>query len=771
MTIASLADYKINEEKDETSEGSLSESAVCYVSLSEWTTLDKTKLPQKYPIFALDDDKPVEAIVRPPNASDGDVKTICTAANPKNGLAASECCLGWLVPSDSLQIIDHNGKTEVLLPGRYWLKPRKRLFSKWGGQHRFTNNHIQEGTFTLVRVMRGCLGVATENGMPVLLNEGLHVYNTPLFKFEKFVNVSEDYINHMSFHVVRVPKGAFAKITENNRPKLLPEGTHTVDSPVFRYEGIVYASQEYIQHGTIHVIQVPKGAVGLLKETNCPRLLPEGLHIFDSATLVYSGARSKMDACIQHGTITRFRVQKGEIAQVWLDNMPHFVEDPSTYMIDSASFRYKGVSQINDKLIALGAKKIVTVNSGEVGVSFNNGKLQILEPGRHLIEQAEHTFDDFLSTQQKSMRLRTTMSSPGTGKTPQKVTEELLLCETKDLVRIGIRADVFYRIADPEKTVLKVGREGIDELIMETSIATLTNIMRSTALNEIAQSALPSAVSEKGCHEKHMEQQALGQPSAPLFFDKAHDQFLAKLHDDFMDRYGLEVTNIRIEQFKIMDETLAQSISKQAVMTAETEAKLANLEGQTQISTQEQERQAKMRQIQADSEALAQKITADSQVAQAEAQARAQQVRAEADANSRRRMAEAEADAARIRAEATVAEAEAEAKGAKIRAEASISEAQAEAEGIRLKAQAEAERAKIVSETPLGEKLALLDLYANAVKSANEGVEKVVYMEPSANPSQNPFALLTMQGMQRDLQGITSVADASDKTASNGKSR
>eukprot|EP00929_Paragymnodinium_shiwhaense_P031010 TRINITY_DN1746_c0_g1_i3.p1 TRINITY_DN1746_c0_g1~~TRINITY_DN1746_c0_g1_i3.p1 ORF type:complete len:761 (+),score=192.05 TRINITY_DN1746_c0_g1_i3:72-2354(+) len=754
MSPSPLAAFKITDEQAEKEHEDVSRSSICRMTLADWTMLDRKTLTQDHAVFRLDDDKPVEAIVRSPNASDNDTESIARVANPKRGVCAQKFCLGRLVQADEVRCLNHNGKTEVVLPGRWARRPSARLFSTWGNKHKLTSNHISEGTFTLVRVSRGELGIATENGMPVLLNEGLHVYNTALFQFVKFVNISQDYISHMSYHVVRVPKGAFAKITENNRPKLLPEGTHTVDSPVFKFDGLEYASKDYIKHGTIHIIQVPKGSVGLLLESNCPRLLHEGLHIYDSATLTYGGARPMMETCINHGTITRFRVQKGEVGLTWLENEPQFVEEPGTYMVDSPTFKFEAVKKVDEKYIQLGSKKIVTVNSGEVGVSFNNGRLQILSPGRHVIETAEHSFDDFLSTQQRSMRLRTTTSEKGV----KKVIDEMLLCETKDLVRIGIRADVFYRIADPEKAILKVGREGIDELIMETAIATLTNIMRSTALNEIAQSALPSAVSEKD-HQKIQECQALGTPSAPLFFDKAHDQFLAKLHDDFMERYGLEVTNIRIEQFKIMDETLAKSISQQAIMTAETESKLANLEGQTQISTQEQERQAKVKQIQAEAEALAQKTAADAEVSQAEAMARAQQVRAEAEANYTRVKAEAEAAATKIRAEATVAEAEAAAKGAKIRANASIAEAEAEAEGIRLKAKAEAERAKVVSETPLGEKLALLDVYSGAVKSANEGVEKVVYMDPAASPAQNPFALLTLQSMQNDLRAVTAATD------------
>jgi len=30
------------------------------------------------------------------------------------------------------------------------------------------------------------------------------------------------------------------------------------------------------------------------------------------------------------------------------------------------------------------------------------------------------------------------------------------------------------------------------------------------------------------------------------FFDKVDDEFLSKLHDDFVDRYGIEISNIWI---------------------------------------------------------------------------------------------------------------------------------------------------------------------------------------------------------------------------------
>lgn len=48
-----------------------------------------------------------------------------------------------------------------------------------------------------------------------------------------------------------------------------------------------------------------------------------------------------------------------------------------------------------------------------------------------------------------------------------------------------------------------------------------------------------------------------------------HDEFIARLHDNFKKTYGLEIANIRVESFKIMNSELADNISKQAIITAQ----------------------------------------------------------------------------------------------------------------------------------------------------------------------------------------------------------
>lgn len=426
-------------------------------------------------------------------------------------------------------------------------------------------------------------------------------------------------------------------------------------------------------------------------------------------------------------------MNKGEVALAWYNNEPLLLETPGCYSYDDPNFIFVRHQTLADKIITIGSRKIVMVNAGEVGISYNNGVLQVLQPGRHILEDASHVFDDFLSTQQKILRLtpRVPEQPSRVGRDDNENKSALLVCETKDFVKVGLRADVFYSLANPSLTVQAVKRAEIDELVYETAVATLTNVVRCTALNEVAQNALPSAVSSKQHKEDTIQAQALGEPSAPLFFDRAHDEFLSRLHDDFLQRYGIEIVNIRIENFRIMNDDLAANISSQALKTAETECTLANLKGQQEIAVREQDRLAAVKQIstKAEADALNTKITAENNAKIKSAQASAQ-----ADATAIIEKAKAEAEAIRIKAEA-------------------------EAAAIELKAAAEARRAEMLSKTPLGQQLSLALPYMEMMQKIGEGVEKVVYCDSTLQKSGNPFSLPTLQALNTDLALLNAIGE------------
>eukprot|EP00979_Chaetoceros_neogracilis_P015428 scaffold5896_cov220-Chaetoceros_neogracile.AAC.5 len=314
---------------------------------------------------------------------------------------------------------------------------------------------------------------------------------------------------------------------------------------------------------------------------------------------------------------------------------------------------------------------------------------------------------------------------------------DLTICDTKDLVKVGLRADVFYSIDDPEKCINKIDTDELEDLIRETAIATLTNIIRSTALNQIAQSKQVSVGDSQSSFSVppgiNDNEEGVPAPSAPMavFFERAHDEFMVKLHDDFMQRYGVDIANIRIESLKIMDTDLAESISKHALTTAQIENEMANLEGKSLISTQTERTAAQVKNICAEAEAEALKTTAD--------------------AENQRNVdaAKAAAEALRINARAN----------AEAQAEAVLMQAKAEAQAITLKAKAEAERAEMLSRTDLGQQEALLNIYSNMVVQSNKGVQKVVYLDPSVNKD-SPFAMSSLNNLNQDLHSLTHLGIA-----------
>lgn len=235
-----------------------------------------------------------------------------------------------------------------------------------------------------------------------------------------------------------------------------------------------------------------------------------------------------------------------------------------------------------------------------------------------------------------------------------------------------------------------------------------------------------------------------------LFFDKAHDQFLEKLHDDFQHKFGIDITDIRIKQIMVLDEELARTIASEVLNSAEVQNELVNLDGQTQITIQTQERDSAVQLIKARGGVVAQQTRLDSELKQAEAETVAQQVTAEGEAAVVRIQAEGEGQATRIRAQATESQQEAQASGVKLEAEASVATAEALAKGIVLKADADAERATVLAGAPLGEKLALLNVYGDMIKSTHEGMEKVVYMDDSKPQPGNLENLLSLQCLQGD---------------------
>eukprot|EP00742_Colponemidia_sp_Colp-10_P006953 GILJ01007462.1.p1 GENE.GILJ01007462.1~~GILJ01007462.1.p1 ORF type:complete len:518 (-),score=65.61 GILJ01007462.1:1629-3182(-) len=433
---------------------------------------------------------------------------------------------------------------------------------------------------------------------------------------------------------------------------------------------------------------VREGELALTWNGDKPEVLGPGRHVLFKPTNSLDRIVKISDPVIVHGPISIIRVQDGQLGYGLDTETGHPVLlSPGKHVINSPTFKFQRFLVLDAVQNDIGTFTLIRIETGNVGIAYRNAELKVLGPGFHLIVPPDR-FRCVVSTQQCILEL------------PH------MLAESSDYVQLAIKADVFYRIVDPEKTFSNI--KDIDISIRETAVATLCGIIRNSTLAEIGQSA-------KATYNKVVVASGGGggEVSAPpyhqSFYKYVHDQFIETLHDHVMSDWGVSIENIRIESLKIANERLAQDISSQAVIYAKTQAALANAQSETQVQAAAAERNANT--VRIDAQAKANAIETE-----AVAKANALSIEADAKAKTIKILAEADAEATRLRAGA-------------------------ERERLRLEGEGKGMYMKSL-DTEFGQKLALFDVQATAFKNT----EKIAWLPPNTLPpilTSNMFGSMT----------------------------
>ena len=215
----------------------------------------------------------------------------------------------------------------------------------------------EDNQVLIIRIIEGQVGLITIQGVHHLLDVGTHVFNTGTVQFCGTVTyAARTYFSHGPFHYLNVPRGKNAKVwaevvgadgVKSLVPRLIKEGEHFIQSTFFKYECLVNVGDEYIGHDSIHILNVVKGRVAKANCDNLPRLFGEGQHIIESPNFSYQGTEliSPDNLCIAHGTITILQVPRGKIAMAWNKNEPFLIDTPGIYEFNSNNFHFVGLMQ------------------------------------------------------------------------------------------------------------------------------------------------------------------------------------------------------------------------------------------------------------------------------------------------------------------------------------------------------------------------------------------------------------------------------------------
>jgi len=100
--------------------------------------------------------------------------------------------------------------------------------------------HIKHGNRTIVIVEQGYIGYATDNGQPILLPPGIHVWTSESLEFLKSQPLRDHFIQLGPYTILTVDEGYSAVTQNNGRQVVLPGGhTHLLDHMNWKFEKFI----------------------------------------------------------------------------------------------------------------------------------------------------------------------------------------------------------------------------------------------------------------------------------------------------------------------------------------------------------------------------------------------------------------------------------------------------------------------------------------------------------------------------------------------------
>lgn len=455
------------------------------------------------------------------------------------------------------------------------------------------SNLVQLGTLTFARVLPGQVGMGTLNGHPMFLAPGIHLINDPLFKWANSQSMTDPVIGVAgTLWMITVQRGEVGLCTADFKGHFLGEGRHIISHPRFKFLGFRSASDEWIQVGSKHRILLPAGRLGLAWEGGSALIL------------------TPKD-----------------------DNQPLYV--------DSATFRFERSISAIQQVIKHGGVKLVTVRQGFVGISFRDGVLDVLPPGRHSLTSPTHAISGFLPTGQQTQNISKVVSLTSDNVALEfdaAITVQVIdakkavitLAGTTEMAAGAAAGDepefnpavVYDNVCRKAKLALTIimgnqrlnrgdGTEDDDNVITQPGRGGVPNIK----LGHIAPAeAMAAADAARLGHSDPpvMGHNGQAMPSAPRFMDRDGDgipdaedpqpnrgpSLKARIRDDFMADFaakmlsqcGIAVIDMSVEDVRITDPELAAAMARGAVARADL-AK-AGIEKQVKLTSSEAEKQS-----------------------------------------------------------------------------------------------------------------------------------------------------------------------------------
>lgn len=176
------------------------------------------------------------------------------------GIAYVPCNIK-LIDSGMYGFAVNSGKPYIMFPG--WnslLSP----YSHYVGEFNQTDNLINVGSVTIVRVPEGSIGLAMNNTQPEVLLPGTHCRNCGTFKFGMTKSLDDPFFEYGQLKFLTIQTGFVRICYLNGKAMVLSEGRYGINSPYFKVGPLVNTQQQNLKFEKHNVLL--DGGINMLVE-------------------------------------------------------------------------------------------------------------------------------------------------------------------------------------------------------------------------------------------------------------------------------------------------------------------------------------------------------------------------------------------------------------------------------------------------------------------------------------------------------------------------
>lgn len=535
----------------------------------------------------------------------------------------------------------------------------------------FSQNTIFAGQFGtyLVNVPNGYFVKAwTNSRTPVLLDEGPHVIHDKTFQLagstssEYLVKKSENFIQHGTMTILRVALGSLVKAWYGAQPLLL--GPELADTQPFEYicndvkfrvemakgaETPWIHINSFIHHERLHHLRVEAGTAVKAMFGTTPLLLGPGM----------------LDELEKSSyTTDAFKEQLKQIKRELKEVSPGIYECHSPYFsIEEDKNGSPVFYSTNDQYIQHGAIKRIVPHSGEVAITYDDkGERHLITAGKAgaatVIFSNTWTVESFMPTVMQSLLFPSEATRKRRyAENKQASIDEINLeiSSTNDSAKIGTKLFVAFEITEPEKALKRFGSyAGIVDHIEKVTAAEMSKQISQRSSRDFWSYTHTDPRKASDLERKRDGGEDFLTPDLQqkTLRDIVEEDLRSLLKED-----GINLVRVNLEEVKFLNPKIVEQMEQQAITIAQTSAKEAVMDKQTELAKKQAAQDAEVSRIKQEqenrnavsiAEAELKAATSKANALKASAQGQADAMTIEAEAKAKAKKVEAEGDAAAI---------------------------------------------------------------------------------------------------------------------------